>query len=240
MKIVTIIQARMGSSRLPGKVLMDLGGGTVLSRVVQRSSRSKLATQTIVATTFLAKDDVVASECKRLGVAVFRGSEANVLDRYYQAALQHEAAIVVRVTADNPLVDPDLIDDVVRAILASHADYVNNRSPRFYPQGLDVEAFTFVALEQAWRQAKKQYEREHVTPYFYEHPELFDCVSVRGPFDCSHHRWTLDTAEDLCVIREIYSRLSNSDKFSWNEALAAAESGISLHDVHSHVAQESV
>ena len=239
MKIVTIIQARMGSSRLPGKVLMDLGGDTVLSRVVRRSCRAKLTTQTIVATTSLAKDDVVASECERLGVAVFRGSETNVLDRYYQAALQHQAAIVVRVTADNPLVDPDLIDDVVLAILTSHADYVNNRSPRLYPQGLDVEAFTFVALQQAWRQAMKQYEQEHVTPYFYEHPELFDCVSVRGPFDCSHYRWTLDTAEDLRVIREIYSHLGNSDGFSWNEALIVAERGISLQGV-THLAQESV
>ncbi|MGH9567164.1 MAG: cytidylyltransferase domain-containing protein, partial [Candidatus Angelobacter sp.] len=193
LKIVAIIQARMGSSRLPGKVLMDLGGETVLARVVRRSRRARLIHATAVATTELIGDDAIAEECRRLGVSCFRGMEENVLDRYYQAALEHSARLVVRVTSDNPLVDPDLIDETVMTILKSDADYANNRSPRIYPQGLDVEVCTFDAMERAWRQARRPHELEHVTPYFYEHPEIFQCVGVKRSFDFSHHRWTLDT-----------------------------------------------
>ena len=238
MKVVAIIQARMGSSRLPGKVLMDLGGETVLARVVRRSRRARLVDQIVVATTILEPDDAIVKECQKLSVSCFRGMEDNVLDRYYRAALNYSADVIVRITSDNPLVDPDLIDDVVREIFKSRADYANNRSPRTYPIGLDVEAFTFVALERAWREAKLPYEQEHVTPYFYEHPRSFHCTSVKGSFDCSDHRWTLDTPEDLKLIREIYAGLGNKDEFSWSEALAVVRSAASLVDINSHVMQK--
>ena len=240
LRIVAIIQARMGSSRLPGKVLMDLGGETVLARVVRRSRRSRLTHATVVATTESNRDEAVVTECRRLGVNCFRGKEENVLDRYYHAALEHSARLIVRVTSDNPLVDPDLIDETVMTILKSDADYANNRSPRIYPQGLDVEVFTFAALERAHAEARQPYELEHVTPYFYGHPELFQCVSVKRSFDFSHYRWTLDTPEDLQVIREIYERLGNRDDFSWAEALAAVENGAHLASLNSHVAQKAL
>jgi spore coat polysaccharide biosynthesis protein SpsF len=239
MKIVTIIQARMGSSRLPGKVLMDLGGKTVLARVFKRACGASLVHQTVIATTTLPADDLIVEECQRLGAVCSRGSEDNVLDRYYRTALANDAGIVVRVTSDNPLVDPDLIDEVISKILSSGADYADNRSPRSYPIGLDVEAFTMAALQKAWRESTRPDEREHVTPYLYQHPEIFDCVSVTGPFDCSHYRWTLDTTEDLCLIREIYSRLGNQDRFSWGEALAVMEAGTPLNWINSHVIQKS-
>lgn len=240
MKVVTIVQARMGSSRLPGKVLMDLGGETVLARVVHRARRASLVNQTVVATTTLAKDDAVVEECKHLGVQSFRGSEGNVLDRYYQAALHYFADVIVRVTADNPLVDPDLIDDVVEVLIDSGADYANNRSPRTYPYGLDVEAFKFLALQKAVEETQHDYEREHVTPYFYEHPTLFQCTSVKGTFDCSHYRWTLDTPADLKLIRKIYGRLDNRDDFSWQEALAVVQNGPRLANINSHVIQKTL
>jgi spore coat polysaccharide biosynthesis protein SpsF len=239
-KVVTIIQARMGSARLPGKVLMDLGGRSVLARVVRRSMRAKSVTKTIVATTLESADDAIAAECQRLGVSCFRGLEDNVLDRYYYAALNHAADVIVRVTSDNPLVDPDLIDDTIETIFRAGADYANNRSPRTYPQGLDVEAFTFAALQKAWHEATRAYEQEHVTPYFYEHPAKFHCTSIKGQFDYSHYRWTLDTHEDLQLIREIYARLENDDQFSWNKALALMESGPQLANINAHIVQKSL
>jgi spore coat polysaccharide biosynthesis protein SpsF len=214
---------------------MGLGGETVLARVVCRSRRASLVNQTVVATTTLASDNAIVEECKRLGMQSFRGSEANVLDRYYQAALNCFADVIVRVTADNPLADPELIDDVVKALIDSGADYANNRSPRTYPYGLDVEAFKFSALQKAIEGTKHDYEREHVTPYFYEHPELFQCAFVKGTFDCSHYRWTLDTPADLKLIRKIYSRLDNRDDFSWQEALAVMQGGPRLASMNSHV-----
>lgn len=240
LKIVAIIQARMGSSRLPSKVLMDLGGETVLGRVVRRSRRSRLTHATVVATTELSGDDAIVEECQRLGVSFFRGLGENVLDRYYHAALEHSARLVVRLTSDNPLVDPDLIDETVMTILKSDADYASNRSPRIYPMGLDVEVCTFDALDRAWRLAKRPYELEHVTPYFYEHPEIFQCVGVKRSFDFSHHRWTLDTPEDLHLIREIYARLGNRDDFSWPEALEVMENSGQLASMNSHVAQKAL
>ncbi|HWF92541.1 MAG TPA: glycosyltransferase family protein [Terriglobales bacterium] len=228
LKIVAIIQARMGSSRLPGKVLMDIGGETVLGRVVRRSRRSRLTKTTVVATTELRGDDAIVKECQRLGVRCFRGMAENVLDRYYRAALEHSARLVVRVTSDNPLVDPDLIDETVMTILKSDADYANNRSPRIYPEGLDVEAFTFAALERAQREARQPYDLEHVTPYFYQHPEKFHCVAVKRAVNFGHYRWTLDTAQDLQVIREIYGLLGNRDDFSWLQAIEAVNNGAQL------------
>jgi len=240
LKIVAIIQARMGSSRLPGKVLMDIGGETVLGRVVKRARRSRLTHATVVATTELTGDDAIVKECQRLGVSCFRGMEENVLDRYYQAALQHSARLIVRLTADNPVVDPDLIDETVMTMLKSDADYANNRSPRIYPQGLDAEVFTIAALERAHQEARLPYDLEHVTPYFYGHPELFRCVGVKRSFDFSHHRWTLDTPADLQVIREMYERMGNRDNFSWAEALAVMENAGQLAGMNSYMVPKAL
>jgi spore coat polysaccharide biosynthesis protein SpsF len=239
-KIVAIVQARMGSTRLPGKVLMDLGGSTVLCRVVARLRRSRCITQIVVATTSSGADDAIDIECQRIGVSCFRGSEGDVLDRYYQAARQYRAGAVVRITSDCPLIDPELVDDVVRVFQSQHADYANNTLLQTYPRGLDVEVFTSSALGRAWESASKAYESEHVTPYFYEHPDLFRLTSTKAQNDYSRYRWTLDTSEDLRLIRAIYASFENRDDFAWLDAVALMEREPQLAALNAHVLQKSV
>ncbi|MBZ5705059.1 MAG: glycosyltransferase family protein [Acidobacteriia bacterium] len=240
MKIVAIVQARMGSTRLRGKVLLDLGGETVLARVVKRLSRAALVNEVVVATTEDAADDAIVRECERLGVTCFRGSEDDVLDRYHRAARACGAEAIVRITSDCPLIDPELVDDTIRIFLEERGDYGSNVFPRTFPRGLDTEVFTAAALERAWRDAREPHQREHVTPYFHEHPELFRLVSTHGQTDYSAYRWTLDTAEDLELLRAIYSRLGNRDNFHWREALAVVERKPELAELNAHVMQKSI
>jgi spore coat polysaccharide biosynthesis protein SpsF len=239
-RIVAIVQARMGSTRLPGKVLMELGGSTVLSRVLARLRRSRWIDQIVVATTSSGLDHVIDLECQRIGVCCFRGSEDDVLDRFYQTAQNYHAEAVVRITADCPLTDPGLVDDVIQVFQNQHADYANNTVLRTYPRGLDVEVFTYAALSQAWQEASKRYEREHVTPYFYEHPTLFRMTSASGQTDYSRYRWTLDTLEDLRLIRAIYARFRNEDDFSWLDVIAVLEKEPQLAELNGHVLQKSL
>jgi len=240
LKISAIIQARMGSTRLPGKVLNELGGMTVLARVVRRLRRAKLIDEVIVATTDLATDDPIVRECNHLDVPYFCGSESDVLDRYYQAAKAFGAEAVVRVTSDCPLIDPQIVDETIAAFRADKADYASNVIPRTYPRGLDTEVFTAAALERALLEAKEPHQREHATPYFYEHPELFRMASATADADYSRYRWTLDTSEDLELIRAIYSRFDNRDDFDWKEVLALMEREPDLADLNSRIVQKAV
>jgi spore coat polysaccharide biosynthesis protein SpsF len=240
MKIAAIIQARMGSTRLPGKVLMDLGGETVLARVLGRLGRAIMIDEIVVATTDSAADDAIIRECERLEVSCFRGSEDDVLDRYYQAAQMFAAEVLVRITSDCPVIDPDLVDETIGAFRVQCGDYCSNSFPRTYPRGLDTEVFTMNAVEQAWRHACEPYEREHVTPYFYEHPELFRLVSHQGQIDYSQYRWTLDTEEDLELLRIIYARFGNKDDFSWGEVIQLMEREPELAELNSHVIQKTL
>jgi spore coat polysaccharide biosynthesis protein SpsF len=240
MKVVVIIQARMGSTRLPGKVLMDLGRETVLARVVRRLRRATLVDTILVATSGSGMDDAIDQECQRLEIPTFRGSENDVLDRYYQAARASAADVVVRITSDCPLIDPQLVDETIGAFQGQHADYASNALSRSYPRGLDTEVFTMPALEQASRDAHQPYEREHVTPYLYEHPELFRLVSHSGQADYSQYRWTLDTAEDLELLRAIYSQFSNLDNFGWREVIQLMEREPELAELNSGVAQKTL
>ena len=240
MKIIAIVQARMGSTRLPGKVLMDLGGECVLARVVWRLRRAKLVDNIVIATTDNTSDDAIVAECGRLGAAWFRGSEADVLDRYYQSALALSSEAVVRITSDCPLIDPDLVDGTIRQFQDRNADYASNAIERTYPRGLDVEVFTIAALKSAWRNAKQPYEREHVTPYLYRHPELFRVESVVGTADYSQYRWTLDTPEDLQLLRAIYDRLHNQDNFTWRDVIALMEREPQIAELNCNVRQKSL
>ena len=230
----------MGSTRLPGKVLMDIGGRTALSRVVRRLSRATLINEVIVATSNLPADDAIVQECERLGVACFRGSEADVLDRYYWAAKNSDADAVVRITSDCPLIDAQLVDETIQAFEAHQADYASNVIPRTYPRGLDTEVFTAEALAWAWLEAREPHQREHVTPYFYEHPGTFNIASAAGDADLSHHRWTLDTPEDLDLIRTIYSRFDNRDDFYWRDVLDLMEREPELCRLTAHIVQKAV
>jgi len=228
MYIVAIIQARMGSTRLPGKVIMDIGGKTMLARVIERVKRSELIDHVIVATTSKAQDDVIVAECDRLDVSVFRGEEQDVLDRYYQAASAYNAEAVVRITSDCPLIEPELINQVIRIFLKERPDYASNTLEKTYPRGLDVEIMTIDALNRAWKNATEPYQRIHVTPYIYQNPSQFRLCSLRNNVDYSCYRWTVDTQEDLNFVRTIYSRLGNIANFSWRDVLALLEKNLVL------------
>ena len=175
-KVVAIIQGRMSSSRLPGKILADIAGQPMLQRVFIRTSRAATVNETIFATTTNSSDDPVEEYCDFSGIPFTRGSLFDVLDRYYQAAKESKADVVVRITADCPVIDPTLIDDCVNVLLDQEFDFVCNRLPppwhRTYPIGLDVEACTFKVLAQAWKEAKEPQHREHAMPYFYEGVQL--------------------------------------------------------------------
>ncbi len=242
MKTVAIIQARCGSTRLPRKILMDLGGEPMLARVVTRLSRAVSLDVVVVATTTDAGNDEVEALCRRRNWACYRGSENDVLDRYYQAAQVYEAQAVVRVTGDCPMIDPGVVDLVVGRLHADlpAVDYVSNIAPtRTYPRGLDTEALTFAALQRAWREAKQPACREHVTPYIHQHPELFAMRCVTHDRDFSGFRWTVDTAEDMELVRTVYEHFGH-DGFSWLDALSAMEQHPQWQEINSHVRQKEI
>jgi spore coat polysaccharide biosynthesis protein SpsF len=236
--VVAIIQARMGSTRLPGKVLMDISGATMLSRVVSRVKQAKLLNQIVVATSDKSIDDLIVKETERLKVFSFRGSENDVLDRYYQAALSFGADVVVRVTSDCPLIEPTIVDEVINAFLDGGIDYSSNTLVRTYPRGLDVEVFSVSALKKAWEQAKKDYQRVHVTPFLYENPDLFKLQSITSGSDYSKYRWTVDTPDDLKLVRRIYELLGDDVVFSWRDIIALIEKHPELETINSHINQK--
>ena len=235
-----MVQARMSSTRLPGKVLMDLGGETMLARVLRRLGRASRVDEVVVATTDTASDDEIGTECAGLQVSCFRGSEHNVLDRYLRAAECFRSDVIVRVTADCPLIDPAIVDEVVAACVEKQVDLACNDVPHTFPRGLDVEAFTIETLRRVQDMADQPYQREHVTPLIYERPDIFRTYSVRGDRDLSHLRWTVDTPADLTLTRAIYAHFENRDDFGWREALELVDSHPELAEINAHVAQKPV
>ena len=209
-RVVAVIQARMSSARLPGKTLMELGGRTVLANVVARVQAASLIGDVVVATTTESIDDPIVAEAGRLGVASFRGSRDDVLSRYLGAAESRHADVVVRVTADCPVIEPTVIDRVVQALIDSGTVYASNTVTRSFPRGLDVEAFKMDALRVAARDADDPEDREHVTLFFHRHPQRFHLTNVTGPEDVADHRWTLDTEDDLKFLRELFALARNS------------------------------
>ncbi|MGD0657626.1 MAG: glycosyltransferase family protein [Syntrophorhabdales bacterium] len=205
--IVAVIQARMSSTRLPAKVLMDIAGKPMLYHVVMRARRAKRINLVTVATSTHPDDDPVSLFCSAGEVPCFRGSLDDVLDRFYQAARHFNAGAVVRITADCPLLDPEVMDRVVQAFLEVNVDYASNTLKCTYPDGLDVEVFSMDSLEKAWRQAELKSEREHVTPFIYNHQDIFSALNVRHATDLSALRWTVDEKEDLAFVRAVYDRL---------------------------------
>jgi spore coat polysaccharide biosynthesis protein SpsF len=240
MKVVAIIQARMGSTRLPGKVLKDIEGETALARVVSRLRRASLIDEVLVATADRPADDAIVAESRRCGVAVSRGDENDVLDRYFRAAQLSKAEAVVRITSDCPLIDPGITDKTIRAFLDEGPDYASNALQRTYPRGLDTEVISTRALERAWRAASKAYEREHVTPYIYEHPDQFKILPVTGDADYSQHRWTLDTPEDLKFIRAVYAQMKGHDNFLWKDVLDLLERNPELLEINRAISQKAL
>jgi spore coat polysaccharide biosynthesis protein SpsF len=261
-RIVAIIQARMASSRLPDKVLLDIGDQPMLAWVVERTRLARTIDEVVVATTTDASDDAVQAFCQERGYPVTRGSAFDVLDRYYHAARRQRADVIVRITADCPLIDPELIDNVVDIftgavhpepgtdptpaqdkLLDARADtqpaqfpydFACNRLPppwgRTYPIGLDIEVCSFHGLEQAWEEALLSHQREHVMPFFYEQPQRFRIYLLNHPVDYGSLRWTVDTPQDLQLLRQICAHFAGRMDFSWLEVLQLVQS-------HPHLAQ---
>lgn len=258
-RVVAIIQGRMSSSRLPGKILADIAGQPMLQRVFIRASRAAAVTETLFATTTDPSDDPVAEYCDFSGIPFTRGSLFDVLDRYYQTAQGAKADVVVRVTADCPIIDPALIDDVVNTLLDDKYDFVANRLPppfpRTYPIGLDVEVCTFKVLEKAWKEAREPQHREHAMPYFYEGVELtrqsrtletgisprgFKIAILHHTTDFGDYRWTVDTPEDLEFMRQVFSRFDGRDDFTWKEVLDLVHNDPKLMEINASVKHKTL
>lgn len=234
--IGAIVQARMGSSRLPGKVLLDLAGQPVLLRLLDRLRRCETLEATVVATSALERDDVLAKLCIERGVPVFRGNEVDVLDRYYRAAEAYGFSTVVRVTADCPLIDPILVDQMVRFFVERREDFdlVTNRHPLTYPDGLDVDVMAFQGLRRAWMEARTPFQREHVIPFFWEGGLRVYNYACSDPLFRSH-RWTLDYPEDYELIRRIYEALQTDGRaFETADVLSYLEAHPELSRLNAH------
>lgn len=213
-----IIQARNGSSRLPGKVMIVSAGKTIIEHVVARVRLSERVGKVVVATTTNSIDDAMAVLLQDKGVDVFRGSEQDVLDRYYRCADAFSLSHVVRITADCPLIDPALIDIVIARYQSEHADYCSNILERTYPDGMDVEVFSFWSLARSWREASAQRDREHVTLFIRNNPNIFRLSGVTHIPSMGQKRWTLDYTEDFEVIDQILCHFAGKkDHFTMDD-----------------------
>lgn len=239
-RTVAIVQARIGSTRLPGKVLLPLLGEPMLTRVMRRADRARTVDEVVLATTRRPEDDALVALAQAEGWPVERGSDTDVLARYIGAARSRRADVIVRITADCPLIDPDVIDRTVEAFRESDADYASNTlEPRTYPRGLDVEVIGRAALERADREDLDPAWREHVTPFIYRHPDRFRLVRVAADRDSSEHRWSVDTPEDFELVQALYDALGRDD-FGWLEALAVVEANPAWGTGNRSVLQKTV
>jgi spore coat polysaccharide biosynthesis protein SpsF len=228
-----IVQARMTSSRLPGKVMMPLGDKSVLSRVIERCKAVAGVDVVCCATTHRPEDDVVAKEAASCGAEVFRGSEEDVLDRYYKAAQSLGADVIMRVTSDCPLLDPTICAEVIKLRLTENADFATNNMPPSWPHGLDCEVFTFGWLERAAKEAVRPSDREHVSQFIRNHPEA-QKASLHGPIpSCYDYRWTLDIREDYTMLLELFEKLpEGSSGWDWKAAKKIVDEAPHLHDIN--------
>ena len=202
-----IIQARIDSTRLPNKVLLKLQGESVLEHVIERATKVKKADKVIVATTTKNEDAKIVDICKSLNVDCFRGSDNDVLDRYYQAAKKFNFSDIIRITADCPMIDPEIVDRLIDLYQRENLDYATNAIPPTFPDGLDVEIFSIKALEKTWKEAKLKSAREHVTIYMWQNPNLFKQKSLNNNIDLSDRRWTIDNPEDYKFMKKVYDKL---------------------------------
>lgn len=240
MKIDAIVQARMGSSRLPGKVMHNIAGEPMLGRVLQRLRRSRHVTQLIVATTKNPADNCIVDYCRTHSVEVFRGEEQDVLDRYYRAAQLSRSDAVVRITSDCPLIDPEITDKTIQEFREVGPDYASNTLVRSYPRGLDTEVVSREALVRCWQNAVLPYQRSHVTAYIYEHPESFRLHAVKNERDYSDQRWTVDTPEDLEFVRAVYNHFNGRESFNWLDVLGLIQRHPELGELNRHVLQKTL
>jgi spore coat polysaccharide biosynthesis protein SpsF len=237
MTVNAILQARMSSTRLPGKVLKPILGKPMLVQQIERIKRSILIDNIIVATSDDSSDDEIEYLCKSLDIKCFRGSLHDVLARYYQASLAYPSEHIVRVTGDCPIIDPDIIDKVITLHIGSNADYTSNCMHPSFPDGLDTEVFTFDALESAFLNATSKDEREHVTPYIYAEKSNKICEEFRHSPNLAHLRWTVDQPEDFILIEHIYNTLyPTNPNFTFKDVLSLIEEQPQLTQINKQFA----
>ena len=240
MKVVAIIQARMGSTRLPGKVMKKILGKPVILWDLDRVSISKLIDEIVIAIPYGKENGVIVDTIKEYNdkIIITKGSEDDVLDRYYQAAVQTNADVVVRITSDCPLIDPVVIDQVIKHFLDNDCDYCSNLQ---YPNGLGAEVFSFNSLKKAHIAAKKDYEKEHVTAYIYENPSTFRLCNISNDINLTHLRWTLDTKEDFEFINAVYQKIHpKKQMFFMNDILELLSREPTLIDINKKIKQKQI
>ncbi|MEY3200845.1 MAG: hypothetical protein RIR70_395, partial [Pseudomonadota bacterium] len=234
MKTVAIVQARMGSTRLPNKVMMPIGGVPMIDRLLSRLSRAREIDQIVIATSDAERNVPLAEHVRKLGYLCVMGSENDVLDRYVMAARVAGADIVIRITGDCPLIDPELVDKAIRAFRQAGVDYLSNTDPATFPDGLDTEVFTRAALETAWQETREPFDREHVTPYLRRHPQ-FRREALCHTEDHSSLRWTVDEAADAEVIRNVFAHFSDQPNFGWLDVLRLQREAPQLFAANQHL-----
>jgi spore coat polysaccharide biosynthesis protein SpsF len=240
MSIHLIIQARMNSSRLPGKVLKTVLGKTLLEYQIERLNRVNKADKIIIATTVNPIDDAIIDLCDRLNISTYRGSESDVLSRYAIAAQRFDSQTIVRITSDCPLIDPGLIDRAIEFYQSHHFDYVST-DESLYPRGMDVEIFSSEMLKTAHLNAQKPNEREHVTPYFYQNPDRFSIGTYSENLQATHHRLTVDTPEDFQLIQLLLESLyPKNSKFNLNDILQCLTEHPEWSQINHHIQQKSL
>jgi spore coat polysaccharide biosynthesis protein SpsF len=239
-KVLTIIQARKGSTRLASKVLLDLEGKTALEHVIDRVQQSKLTSEYIVATTINCEDLAIVKLCADLGVSVYCGCEHDPLERYYQATRLFGGDHIVRIKADCPMIDPEIVDAAIDLHLASGADYTTNTVRHTYPVGQDVEILTNRTLTKVWRSASLASEREHITLYISKHPELFQIRHLEYGEDLSAKRWTMDEPVDYELLRIIFKKLyPENPSFRMREVLDFLSTRPELESINAHISVDA-
>ena len=234
MKIVALVQARMGSTRLPNKVMRPICGTPLIGLLMQRLAQATQVDEIILTTSTEPRNITLTEYVQQLGYAIYQGSEHDVLDRYYQAAKQAKADVIVRITGDCPLLDPVLVDSVITRFLESKVDYVSNVAPPTFPDGLDIEVFSFAALNRAHLEAKQPLQREHVTPFIRESAD-FSQLNYSNDTDHSSQRWTVDEIDDFVVVQKIYEYFHPRRDFSWIEILNLSEKEPQLFAANQHL-----
>lgn len=234
MKVIALVQARMGSTRLPNKVMKPIGGVPMIEILLSRLKRSKELSQIVVATSIDPRNQVLVDHVRSLGLACEQGSENDVLDRYVQAGRAHDADVIVRITGDCPLIDPVLVDECIRQFKEQPVDYLCNGIPPTYPDGLDIEVFRFAALERAWSETVEPFDREHVTPYL-RSADGFKTRMVQYERDLSALRWTVDEPADFELIQKIFEHFSPRTDFGWLEVLALQEAQPELFSINQKI-----
>ena len=245
MKVVCLVQARVGSTRLPGKILKEICGKTILHHEIDRLKKCKEIDEIVIATTDKEDDDKIVNEAKKLSVKYFRGSENDVLSRFYYAAKENNADIIVRVTSDCPCIDFEILDKMLIYFKDKYkekqVEYLSNTIKRTYPRGYDIEIFTFSALEKSYINAEKEYEREHVTPYIYDKTNNFLKLSFENKDDYSEYRVTLDTIEDFIVIKNIFENLYYKNPyFKLNDVVQYLNNNLHIVDINKHIEQKKL